>query len=117
MPRYQISVGEPWDFEGPDGANRVVVEGIGVAPGPNAPNWQPTYLLLRVEQPFMYRGESVQFLVASPRNEGVTLESLGRYGGNAGIARVRPNIHIAAGVPFGKDDVEYFMIGTLSPIT
>lgn len=117
MARYEISVGEPWDFEGPDGPNRVLVEGISIVSGPNEPYWQPSYLLLRVQHPFTYRGESVHLLVACPRYEGVTLESLERDGGTAGIARVRPNIEITAGVPFGTDDVEYFMIGTINPIT
>lgn len=117
MPHYEISVGEPWDFEGPDGPNRVVVESVRVVSGPNEANWQPSYLLLRVERPFTYRGETVCFLVACPRYEGMTLESLERDGGTAGIARVRPNVKITARVPFGRNDVEYFMIGTITPIT
>src|SRR5262245_12735547 len=115
-PLYEISVGEPWDFEGRNGSNRLVVEEIGVVPGPSAPNWQPVYLLLRVQHPFTFRGESVQLLLASPRYEGATLDSL-RRGGHAGIARVRPNVQITPGIQFKTTDVEYFMIGRISPIS
>ena len=116
MRQYEISVGEPWDFEGADGSNRVLVEGVGFVSGPKEPHWQPSCLLLRVQRPFTYGGDSVRLLVACPRYEGVTLESLERDGGTAAIARVRPNIDIIPGIPFGENDVEYFMIGTITPI-
>jgi hypothetical protein len=117
VPRYEISVGEPWDFEGPDGPNRVVVEGAGFVTGPEEPNWSPAYLLLRVVQPFTHQGEQVRLLVACPRYEGVTLESLGRDGGTAGLARVRAGVAVVEGSRLGKNDIEYFMIGTIAPIS
>lgn len=112
--RATISVGEPWDFEANDGPNRLVVELTGIVPGPQALNWVPRYLLLRVVNAFDYHAERVEWLVGSPRYEGVTLESLAEKGGTAGFARLRPSAQLVEGKPFGTQDVDYFMIGNLT---
>lgn len=112
--RAAISVGEPWDFEASDGPNRLVVEYTGIVPGPTALNWAPRYLLLRVVNAFDYDAERVEWLVASPRYEGVTLEMLAEEGGTAGFARLRPSAKLVEGKPFGPQEVDYFMIGDLT---
>jgi hypothetical protein len=112
--RAAISVGEPWDFEGNDGPNRLVVDHVGEVPGPGLRNWASRYLLLRVVSPFDYRSERVEWLIASPRYKGVTIDMLAENGGTAGISRLRPGVRLAEDKPFETDDVEYFMIGGIN---
>ena len=76
MQRYEISVSEPWNSEGPDGPNRIVADGLGIVTAPDEPNWRGPYLLLQVVSPFEYHGEQVQCLTAAPRYKGDTIEML-----------------------------------------
>ncbi len=115
MQRYELFVGEPWDFEGPDGQNRVIVDSLGIVAGPNLENWQGNYLLLRVATPFEFKGERIEQLIAAPRYEGDSLQSIQSNGGTVGVARVRPGSSLTPGEPFSQDDVHYAIIGRLSP--
>jgi hypothetical protein len=115
MQRYELSVGEPWDFEGPDGQNRVIVDSLGTVTGPDLENWQSNYLLLRVATPFQFKGERVEQLIAAPRYEGDSLQAIQSNGGTVGVARVRPGSSLTPGEPFSQDDVHYVIIGSLSP--
>jgi hypothetical protein len=116
MQRFQLSVGEPWNFEGPDGPNRVVVDLVGFVGGPSLPNWQDRYLLLKVVAPFTHKGERVALLVASPRYEGDTLEGIVASGGTVGVSRVRPNAQLQPGSNLDPKGVEYIIIGGLLPL-
>jgi len=57
MAHFRLMVGEPWDFSGPDGKNRVDVAIAGFVKGPDQPNWQGTHLLLKVLRSFSFRGD------------------------------------------------------------
>jgi hypothetical protein len=116
MPRYMLSVGEPLDFEGPDGENRIIVESCGVVDGPELRNWQDRYVLLKVLTPFQCNSESVSFLLAAPRHAGLTLEGILKEGGVVGVARVRQGAQLTAGSRMDPTQVEYILIGGLSPI-
>ena len=116
MQRFEISVGEPWDFEGPDGPNRIVVDFAGIVNGPSLPNWQTRYLLLKVVVPFTHADELVSFLVAAPRYDGDTLESIIAKGGTVGVSRVRPTVQLSPDAKLSPAEVEYIIIGGLSRV-
>ena len=88
MRKFSLSVGEPWDFEGPDGQNNIELELLGEVDGPNVENWATSYLLLKVIRPFSFNGEAVECLVAAPRYEGESLRSVFQNGGTVGVGRV-----------------------------
>jgi len=112
---FLLSVGEPWDFVGPDGDNRASLVLVGQVHGPNLPNWEPSYLLLSVVRPFILDGERVEQVVAAPRYSGDSLEHISQSGGTVGVARVRPGTALAHGHSFGAEDVRYCIIGSLIP--
>ncbi len=114
MQRFSLSVGEPWDYEGPDGQNLVVVEFLGVVGGPKKKNWAARSLLLRAITPFQMKGERVEFMVASPRYTGETIESVISGGGTVGVARVRPTANVVPDGSYETTDVEYCIIGSLA---
>lgn len=110
---FDLAVGEPWDFDGPDGSNRIMVDCIGRVKGPQENNWSGKYLLLTVRTPFVFMNELVDRLVAFARYEGETLDKIERYGGTVGVARVRPGVKLAANDAFQASDVDYIIIGAL----
>jgi hypothetical protein len=112
--RAEISVGEPWDFEGNDGPNRLLVDHEGWVEGPQEENRQSRFLLLRVVHPFEHRSERVEYVIASPRHLDVTPEMLAERGGHAGFVRVRPGVRLLDGDPFNGLDVDHFLIGGLA---
>ena len=114
--RFELLVAEPWNFDGPDGENRIVAEFEGFVNGPEEPNWQSRFLLLRPRRPFKVSGELVQFLVAAPRHAGCTLEGIADNGGSVGVLRVREGVTIWPGSNFTPEDVEYIIIGDLSTL-
>jgi hypothetical protein len=113
---YEISVGEPWDFEGPDGSNRILAKAEGIVTGPDRPTWQGEYLLLRVKIPFKMNGKLMTQLVAAPRYVGDTLSDMISGGCSAGIARVCEGQDLRAGDKFEAEQVEYCIIGSVRPI-
>jgi hypothetical protein len=113
---YEISVGEPWDFKGPDGPNRILAKAEGTVTGPDRPNWQGEYLLLRVKIPFKMNDELVTLLVAAPRSAGDTLSKMMSEGCPAGIARFREGLDLRAGDKFEAEQVEYCILGSVRPI-
>jgi hypothetical protein len=62
-----ISVGEPWDFEGPDGPNALSGEILALRENPEAPHNQE--VLLAVTPFSVYTGHTVDRLVARARYE------------------------------------------------
>jgi len=112
----ELSIGEPWDFQGPDGANRVLVTFEGLVHGPDVPNWQSEYALLKVERPFTWRDERVELLLAGNRYAGCNIRDVIRGGGTVGVSRLRTGIVLKPGERFKSEDVEYIIIGSLRPI-
>jgi hypothetical protein len=112
---YEISVGEPWNFEGPDGPNRILAKAEGIVTGPKRPTWQGQYLLLRVKTPFKMNGKRVTQLVAAPRYVGDTLSKMILEGGSVGIARICESQNLRAGDKFEVEQVHYCIIGSVRP--
>ena len=46
MTAYELWISDPWDFEGLDGPNRIIADGLGIVHGPDLPNWQKEDFLL-----------------------------------------------------------------------
>ena len=113
MPRFELIVGEPWDFENPDGRNRICLDLIGKVEGPDEKNWTDSYLLFAVLTPFEYKGEIVAQVIAAPRYVGTSLVKVRFVGGTVGVARVRPGISFNEGHKFAPSDIEYIIIGEL----
>lgn len=111
--RAALLVSEPWDFDAADGSGRVAVEVAGIVRGPDQPNWQGHYILLRVLRPFVFEGEVVECLIAAPRYEGDTIDRIATAGGVVGAARVRAGVRIDDGETFEPGHVEYCFIGSL----
>jgi hypothetical protein len=116
MRQFTVLVGEPWDFEGPDGPSRLVTTHRGQVNGPNAKNWGTRFILLEVAHPFDLDGERVELLVASPRYVGDSVASVEANGGMIGLARVRPGVKLVAEESFAVEDVVYCMIGSIAPM-
>ena len=114
--RLELSVGEPWDFTGPDGANRVLVTLVGFVPGPDAPNWKKEYALLKVARPFEWEGEGVELLLAGSRHRGREIRNVVQIGGSVGVSRLRSGVVLSPGERFQAGDVEYIIIGDLLPV-
>ena len=113
MSRYELLVGEPWDFEGPDGPNRLLVDFGGVIPSEDRAG---ECILLKAVTPFIHNNERVEFMIASPRYSGNSIDEIVKQGGHVGVARIRPNVSIVSGHPFMPSDVDYFLIGRLTPL-
>lgn len=110
---YELSVGDPWDFEGPDGPNHILAEGIGIVPAPNLPNWQKEDFLLKVLHPFDVDGEKVEQLLVSPRHAGFTMEDIIGKGCHVGIGRVHASRQLTPGGQYERADVKYWAIGSI----
>ena len=116
MRQFALSVSEPWDFKGPDGPNRVLVELVGVVGGPKNQDRDSRFLLLRATSPFEIDGEQVKLVVASPRYSGDTLDSVSSVGGTVGVARVLPHATVIPGGFIETTDVQCCIIGSLLPL-
>jgi hypothetical protein len=113
VPRYDLIVGEPWDFSGPDGENRVELAYLGRVEGSSEKNWDSEYLLFQVLHPFEFSGNSVQQIVAAPRYVGDSLSKIRVFGGIVAVARVIDSTGLQARNKFGPSEVEYIIIGKL----
>jgi hypothetical protein len=116
MTQFELLFGEPWNFKGPDGQNRVLADFVGIIPGPNIPNWADEYILLKAITPFQHNNELVEFMVASPYFGGHTIYEIAKIGGHVGVARIRPNVSLVSSRPFTPADVDYYLIGKLTPL-
>jgi hypothetical protein len=117
MTRYEILVGEPWDFNGPDGQNRVLVDFVEILINPFASNAANLYILLKVVNTFQHYNELVEYMIASPRYMGDTVDEIVQFGGTVGISRIRQGVSLTNDHHLTSANVEYFLIGRLRPLT
>jgi hypothetical protein len=82
---YELLVGEPWDFEGPDGKNKILVSSVGVIHVTDNKNYDEESYLLKVIHPFIMDKQRVEFLVFQPRHTGNTIQQIASIGGVVGI--------------------------------
>jgi hypothetical protein len=71
MTRYEMLVGEPWNFEGPNEPNRVLVDFVRKMTISNSRDEEKSNILLKVVTPFQDHGEQVKYLIASPLKWGI----------------------------------------------
>ena len=114
--KHEILISDPWNFKGPHGDCRLLVDGIGLVNGPNKPNWQGEYYLVELEQPFKIEGSlTIQFL-CFPRYTQDTLEQVINETCIVGIARIKEGCSLAAGDTLQEGDVSYWGIGSITKI-
>ena len=113
MKLHHISISDPMFWEGPDGPNKILAEGLGLVYG--APQFQvpESFYLLRVLHPFEVDGEEVNYLLVGTRYVGDKIESIMNGYCIVGICRVKPEIELRAGDKFGGFDYEYWAIGSI----
>lgn len=110
MKLYTITIAEPFVRDEP---NPVIAEGLGIVYGPDLPDWQDRYLLLKVLEPFKHNGDLVELLVVCPRHKGTSIKDFDSKMCFVGIARAKPGIRLQDGASFKKDDVENWSIGCI----
>ena len=113
MDRYKIYTGDPCDFQGPKEIDFVRVEPVAIVHGPDSPNWQKADWLFKLVEPIDYKGELIEFVIASPRYEGDTLEGMLEKDTVVGVGRVLPGKAISAGNRYQISDIHYWAIGTI----
>jgi len=98
-----------WD--GPDGPNRVLAEGIGVVFGSPAFMIAKESYLLRVLHPFLVDGEEVHQLLVNERLSGTTLEDVMSGECSINISRLKQGITLNGGDEYGGFDFEGWATG------
>ena len=116
MMRYMIHIGDPYDFQGPKEIDFVLVEPVEVVHGPDVPNWQKEDWLFKLVEPVDYKGELVEFVTASPRYEGDTLDDMLEKDTTVGVGRVLPGKMISAKNRYKSSDIQYWAIGTIKRV-
>jgi hypothetical protein len=113
MKMHHISISDPMFWDGPDGPNKILAEGLGLVYG--SPHFQvpKSLYLLRVLHPFEVDGEMVDYLLVGQRFVGDEMESIMNDYCIVGISRVKPEIELKAGDEFGGFDYEYWAIGSI----
>ena len=113
MKMHHIYISDPMFWEGPDGPNKILAEGLGLVYG--SPHFQvpESFYLLRVLRPFEVDGEKVNYLLVGTRYVGDKMESVVNGYCIVGISRVKPDIELKAGDEFGGFDYEYWAIGSI----
>jgi hypothetical protein len=116
MTTQQYKLGLADGAYGPGDIAEVTVADEGIIAGPNLPNWQSDYLLVRCLNPTTYHGEELRYLALGPRELGVSLRSIRTAGGVVSVfrffeahSRDKPQtLHPHEGV--------YWAVGVLRPI-
>jgi hypothetical protein len=115
MKRFELLVGEPWDFKGPDGPNRVLADLVGIVSSSSASGEETRYILLAVVSPFEYQGEFVQQILAAPRYVGHIVDEIVQQGGIVNVARLRTGAILQPDQPLVMSDALFILSGSLTP--
>jgi hypothetical protein len=102
---------------GPGDIGEITVVEEGLIKGPNLPNWPPEGLLVTCLDPTTYRDDELRYLVLSPRYATNSLASILISGGVVGVARFLTGSYTERPKSFRPEQVEYWAIGVLSPLT
>jgi hypothetical protein len=114
---YEIMVGEPWDFQGSDGDNKILVSGIGIVHVIDHENHEWESYLLQVLHPFVMDKQKVEFMVFQPRYTGDTIYEIAKIGGMVGVYRVKEGMSVQKEQRISVDDLTYCVIGHLNIIS
>ena len=117
MTRYEKFVGEPWNFDGPDGLNIVLVDFVRKVTISNSRDKEKSYILLKTVTPFQDHGELVKYMIASPRYMGDTVNEILQFGGIVGVARVRQGVSVREDSLLTHENIVYFIIGSLKRLS
>ena len=115
MTELQYRLGVAGGAHGPGDFPEVTVIASGYVRGPDEPNWQHDFLLLRCVPPFRYAGDEVLYLVAAPRYATDALGKIRDEGGIVGVARVLPNHVPQITRQIQTSHVSYLGAGVLRP--
>ena len=113
---YELIVGEPWDFEGPDGRGRILVSGLGMVYVIDNENRETESFLVQVIHPFVMEGQKVKFLVCAERHSGDIINHIASVGGTVGVWRVREGMEVQKEQKFLLRDLKYCIIGYLEVV-
>ena len=111
MKLHELRIADPMFWEGPDGPNRVLAEGLGLIYGSPSFQLRKESYLLKVLHPFTVDGEEVHYLIVNERLSGDTLEDVMNGECPVNTARIKPGITLKAGDEFGGFDFEGWAIG------
>ena len=76
MKTYELLIGEPWDFESPDGKNRLIVKRLGVRSVRDERNNIVQGLLVELVNPYLITNEMVKYLLLFPRHRINAIEEM-----------------------------------------
>lgn len=113
MKIHELRISDPMFWEGPDGPNRVLAEGLGVVYGSPAFMIGKESYLLEVLHPFLVDGEEVHQLLVNERLSGTTLEDVMNGECSVNISRLKPGITLKEGDEYGGFDFEGWAIGSI----
>lgn len=113
MKIYEIGIADPMFWEGPDGPNRVLAEGLGIVYGSPSFQLRKESYLLRVLHPFMVDGEEVRYLLVNERLSGTTLEDVINGECSVNISRLKPGVTLKEGDEYTGFDFEEWAIGSI----
>jgi hypothetical protein len=112
--QYKLSLGD--EAYGPGDIREITVQDEGTVPGPQSPNWQPEYMLVKCLNPTSYRGQELTYLVLSPRHKGTTLIDIRQEGGAVAVGRILPGIFTTKPQAFAAHEVEYWAVGKIDSL-
>jgi hypothetical protein len=110
--RYRLGMAD--GVYGPGDVEALVVADGGPIGGPKSSNWQPDSMLAICEEPIIWQGESVSFLVINPSFVGVTLSSIREKGGVVAVGRILPGHDPREWRVLKPDAIAYWGAGVLS---
>ena len=84
-------------FQGPDGPNKILADGVGVIKGSPQGHVALESYLLSVLHPFVVDGEEVRQLIVTPRHVSETPDNVMHRDSWVNVARVKPGITLHAG--------------------
>lgn len=113
MKMDEITVAEPMFWEGHDGPNRVLAEGLGVVYGSPSFQLRKESYLLEVLHPFIVDGEEVRYLLVNERLSGTTLEDVINGECIVNISRLKAGVILKEGDEYGGFDFEEWAIGSI----
>ena len=115
MATHRLSIADPMFFEGPDGANTVFANGVGVIKGSPAYQVPLESYLLSVVHPFVVDGDDVHQLIVTPRFVGDELHHIIHGASGVNIARVKPGIALNAGDTYDGSEAIGWGVGMIHP--
>ncbi len=106
--QHVLEVYEPYEYEG---ANPLTLTGVAVLPGP----MRHDYYLLRLDQPFVFEQQRVEWLLVSPRYNGDRIDQTISSACTVNIARVPPETDLQDKSSISFQDFQQWGVGKISP--